>query len=262
MSNNQKLLFQLMMDFYRTTTDGEGRSKIYGRMGHLVRKVHKAIDKQATIKTQVQQLLYLVYEEWGFYCDDERYFLSDNLYLDQVLESKSGMPVSLGAIILYLAESLQLPIYPMNFPTQLVLRVDLEEEILFIDPWDGKFISRSLLATWFEGYLGFGHKMLTKDLACAKSEELRDRFNQVAKMALIREERYSEALGFITHLLRHNPEDPYEIRDRGLVLAHMECLHAAIPDLSYFIEHCPDDPTAVLLMAQMSELKEQQYPLH
>ena len=37
-------------------------------------------------------------------------------------EHRQGMPVSLGAIVLYLADVLDLPIYPVNFPTQLILR--------------------------------------------------------------------------------------------------------------------------------------------
>ena len=51
------------------------------------------------------------------------------------------MPVSLGALVLYLAASLKLPIYPVNFPTQLILRAEVDGEVAFIDPWNGKYIS-------------------------------------------------------------------------------------------------------------------------
>jgi len=262
MRDNRKLLFHLMMDFYLATTDGTHKASIHGKMGHLTRKAYTQIEWEGGVKHRIEQLLALVYQEWGFYCDPERYFQSANLYLDQILESKSGMPVSLGAIVLYLAEHLDLPIYPVNFPTQLVLRAELDDEVCFIDPRNGQFISRHLLAIWFEGHLGFGHKLTEKDLARAKSLELAERFNQVVKMTLMREGKNLETLAFIDHLLKQTPEDPYEIRDRGLVLANMECVHAAIHDFDYFIEHCPDDPTAWLLAAQVSELKQLRYPLH
>ncbi|TCK01964.1 regulator of sirC expression with transglutaminase-like and TPR domain [Volucribacter psittacicida] len=261
---NQKALFDTLVSFYLITCDDEGEllSHIRSSMGGLVRKARKQIGEELSSKQKVEHLLRLVYQEWGFHCDPDQYFYVDNLYLAKVFERKQGMPVSLGAIVLYLAASLQLPIYPINFPTQLVLRVDLEEETLFIDPWDGKFISRSMLATLFEGYLGFGHQLREEDLSISSEAEIDHRVYQVAKHALIREGRNFSALQVIEHLLLWHPDDPYEIRDRGLVLANMQCIDAAIADLDYFVEKCPDDPTAVLLVAQLAELKQHNDVLH
>ncbi|TCP93463.1 regulator of sirC expression with transglutaminase-like and TPR domain [Cricetibacter osteomyelitidis] len=261
-SSDQKALFNLMVDFYNITTDRTDDARIRGLIGSLVRKARKLIPADADTKTRVHKLLQLVYGDWGFHCDPEHYFESDNLYINQVLANKTGMPVSLGAIVLYLAASLDLPVYPVNFPTQLVLRSDIDGETAFIDPWDGSYISHQTLATWFEGYLGFGNKLTAKDVAAADYTDLAYRFNQVAKHTLMREQKNLEALEFIDHLLIVDPQDPYEIRDRGFVLANMECLHAAISDFDYFIEHCPEDPTAWLLAAQLPSLKQVDYPLH
>lgn len=260
--NDQKALFNLMVDFYNVTTDGEDLVRIRTMMGALVRKARKALASMDNPEERLDGLLRLVYSDWGFYCDPDHYFQSSNLYLNQVLESKSGMPVSIGTIILYLAASLDLPVYPVTFPTQLILRADIDGKTIFIDPWDGKKISRQTLATWFEGYFGFGHKLSPKDIAVADYADLSYRFNQVAKYSLMREQKNFEALEFIDYLLIFDPQDPYEIRDRGLVLANMECMQAAINDFDYFIEHCPEDPAAWLLAAQLPGLKKQHYSLH
>lgn len=263
-SYNQKSLFDDLITLYLVTAldEGENLGSIRSHIGALVRKARKAIGDELSTKQKVDRLLQLVYRDWGFHCDPDHYFYADNLYLDYVFQTKQGMPVSLGAIVLYLAGSLNLPIYPVNFPSQLVLRVDLEQECLFIDPWNGEYISRQTLATWFEGYLGFGNKLTDKDLEIASYRDVVYRVNQVAKHALIREERNFQALRLIEWLLSLYPDDPYEIRDRGLVLANMQCMQAAIADLDYFIEKCPDDPSAILLMTQMPELKQQQSLLH
>ena len=54
-----------------------------------------------------------------------------------ILEEREGIPVSLWRLVLYLAASLKLPIYPVNFPTQLILRAEVDGEVAFIDPWNG-----------------------------------------------------------------------------------------------------------------------------
>ena len=260
----QKALFDEMVSFYLVTANDEGDElgRIRALMGGLVRKARKAIPQEEETKLKIHKLLQLVYGDWGFYCDPNNYFQSCNLYINQVLETHQGMPVSLGAIVLYLADSLNLPLYPVNFPTQLILRAEADEQVAFIDPWDGKYISRHKLQQLYEGAFGFGAKLSIEELAVSDAAELLNRFAQLAKHTLIREGQSDAALKYINTLVRRYPQDPYEIRDRGLVLAQMGCYHAAMEDLQYFIEQRPDDPSVFLLIAQMSEFKQNHYSIH
>lgn len=70
------------------------------------------------------------------------------------------------------------------------------------------------------------------------------------------------ALKVCETLLLLEPEEPYEIRDRGLILAHLDCDHAALPDLTYFVEHCPEDPIAEMIKIQIYSLNDQPVVLH
>lgn len=83
---------------------------------------------------------------------------------------------------------------------------------------------------------------------------LTTRFRQLAKNALIREEQNDFAFNYIQFLLAIR-KDPYDIRDRGLVLAQMGAYSSAIEDLEYFVDQCPNDPTSSLLKTQLLELK-------
>ncbi|WP_133543478.1 SirB1 family protein [Mesocricetibacter intestinalis] len=260
----QKALYLEMENFYLITGEAEVESlkQIRAKMGVLVRKARKALAHISEPKAQIHQLLQLMYGDWGFYCDSAHYFESENLYLNHILKRRQGMPASLGAIVLYLAESLSLPVYPVNFPTQLILRAEVENEVAFIDPWNGRYISLDYLRKLYQGAYGFGAELSMQELDRVEIEPLAERFRQLAKNALIREEKNDAAYKYIERLLLLSPQDPFEIRDRGLVLAQMGCYHAAAEDLQYFIEHCPQDPTAFLLTAQMAELKQEFYDIH
>lgn len=63
-------------------------------------------------------------------------------------------------------------------------------------------------------------------------------------------------------LLAISPNDPYEIRDRGYVLEELDCQHAAVDDYQYFVEQCPDDPSAQLLRLQIEAWANPQHVLH
>ncbi|MGQ0286767.1 SirB1 family protein [Pasteurellaceae bacterium 22721_9_1] len=261
---NKQALYIELEAFYLLTgfDDGKELGKIRRAMGTLVRRARKAIPEDDDVKVKVHKLLQLMYGDWGFGCDPEGYFYSQNLYLNYVLREKKGMPVSLGSILLYLADKLDLPIFPVMFPTQLILRVDVDSETAFIDPWNGQYISQEKLQKLYEGAMGFGVELSTEELDIAPSRDLIERFAQVAKNCLIREELNSQAFKYIERRLtmskwRGEPDDPYERRDRGLVLAQMGAYHAAIDDLQYFVDKCPEDPTAFLLLSQLPEMKKE-----
>ncbi|MDG6881700.1 Uncharacterised protein [Phocoenobacter uteri] len=237
--------------------------QVFGQMSALVKKARYLVNGE-THEQRINQLLELVYSMWGFYCDHQEYFYYDNLLINKVLQSKQGMPVSLGAVVLYLAAALDLPIYPVNFPTQLVLRADFisdkgEHTTRFINPWDGQFLSFSQLEKWLEGEFGFETTLSVEFTKIAELNELLERLETVTKMALTREGQYEKALKLIEYRLIFTPDDPYEIRDRGMVLASLDCFDAAAKDLNYFIEQCPEDPSALMLKLEMPTLLSQTY---
>jgi regulator of sirC expression with transglutaminase-like and TPR domain len=202
----------------------------------------------------------LVYTEWQFNCESEKYFHTDNLMMHKVLRHHRGMPVSIGAVVLYLAASLDLPIYPVSFPTQLLLRVEISDEsrpAYFINPWNGKKVNKQQMMQWLEGDLGFGSELKMEHLQIASMNTLEDRLETVFKMALTGEGKYEEALKVIQYRLILQPEDPYEIRDRGMILASLGCYQAAFDDINYFIDQCPDDPTALMLKLELPALERQ-----
>lgn len=251
-------LFEEMLMFYGTTSiyQPSNPARIHGLLGHLVRKAYQHIPSHLDDREKIHQLLQLFYGDWEFHCDDEHYFHSQNLSLMHILDQRQGMPVSLGAVFLYLADKLNLPVYPVNFPTQLVLRAEVEGEVAFINPWNGEYISHQELHIWFEGAMGFGTPMTEEYIGIANEAELILRFRQLAKQTLIREQLNDEALSYIEHLSIICPQDIYNIRDRGIVLAQMGCMKIAIEDFKAFIEQCPEDPSAFLLKMQLEEMKQ------
>lgn len=92
------------------------------KLQQLVNEARKAIPRDLDQDQQLEMLLTLFYGTWGFGGASGVYRLSDALWLDKVLESRQGMPVSLGIVFLHIAQALDLPMMPVIFPTQLILR--------------------------------------------------------------------------------------------------------------------------------------------
>lgn len=256
----KKYLYREILRLTTLIDNDVSEQQVFGQMSALVKKARYNINGEGD-EERINQLLNLVYQEWGFHCYYENYFHTENLLLNQVIRKKQGMPVSLASIVLYLASILELPLYPVNFPTQLILRAEIRQpngatKVRFINPWNGEFLTIEMLNKWLEGELGFGSEVTPELLKRADVTELLERVETVFKMALTREGKYEETLRLIEYRLIFNPEDPYEIRDRGMVLASMDCYQAALDDINYFIDQCPDDPSAQILKMEVQGLEQ------
>ncbi|WP_288234614.1 tetratricopeptide repeat protein [uncultured Haemophilus sp.] len=230
------------------------------RASALVRKVRPLITANNELD-RLHQLLDVIYRQMEFSYRYSNYFNSDNLLLHKVLQTKQGMPVSFAAILLYLAAKCGIPLFAVNFPTQIILRAEIShadgrQETLFINPADGKFLSMDDLEKWLDGEPMAGLLVTPMLIRRAEPFELLERVETLFKMALTKEKKFQEVLEMINFRLIFSPDDPYEIRDRGMIFATMECFQAAYEDLSYFIDQCPDDPSARMIKMDIKQLEQ------
>ncbi len=212
---------------------------------------------------QLEKLLELFYKKWGFRDADGVYRLSDALWLDEVLDKRQGSAVSLGAILLWVAESLDIPLMPVIFPTQLLLRADwLDGEMWLINPFNGETLDEHTLEVWLKGNIGPAAQLFDEDLDESDNIDVIRKLLDTLKTSLMEERQMELALHASEVLLQFNPEDPYEIRDRGLIYAQLDCGHVALSDLTYFVEQCPEDPISEMIKAQITSISHKQITLH
>ncbi|MDR0807403.1 MAG: invasion regulator SirB1 [Enterobacteriaceae bacterium] len=221
----------------------------------LVEKARSMIPADIDEELQLEQLLHLFYHQWGFGSANGIYNLSDTMWLDKVLKTHQGAPSSLGLILIYIAEHLAIPLHPVIFPTQLLVKADwLDGDSWVINPLNGETLTKHMLSVWLKGHLGIHAKLNHRDLIDAANSQIILKILTALKSALVQENKPELALRASQLSLSLNPKDPYEIRDRGLIYAQLECNHIAVHDLNYFIEQCPDDPVTEVIKMQLNNM--------
>lgn len=229
----------------------------------LVEDARAVIPEELEQDLQLEKLIELFFHTWGFGGASGVYRLSDVLWLDKVLESRQGMPVSLGVIFLHIAHALGLPLMPVIFPTQLILRADwLDEEMWLINPLTGDTLSEHVLEVWLKGNIGPSSQLMDEDLDEAENVLIVRKMLDTLKVALMEEKQMELALKASEAVLQFEPDDPYEIRDRGLIYAQLDCDHIALSDLNYFVEQCPEDPVSEMIKVQIYSIEQKHIVLH
>lgn len=236
---------------------------VQDELEHLLALAREEISQAKPQEHQLEELLALFYGEWGFKDTRGVYRLSDALWLDKVLQNRQGSAVSLGAILLWVAGRLNIPLTPVIFPTQLILRGEwLDGEMWLINPFNGDTLDEHTLEVWLKGNISPVAELFNEDLDEADNAEVIRKLLDTLKSALMEEQQMELALCASEALLQFNPEDPYEIRDRGLIYAQLDCDHVALHDLSYFVEQCPEDPISEMIRAQINTISHKQITLH
>ncbi len=229
----------------------------------LAEEAELALVHECNEQQRFDSFLRLFYHEWQFTGDNEAYFSSDNSFIDKVLERRKGIPVSLGAILLYLGRRLGFPLSGVTFPTQFIVKVEWPNETpIYLNPFTGEYVGQQMLQAWLIGQDGPLAKLKPEHLMSADNPTVIGRWLALLKSALLREERYTLALRCTDLALTFVPDDPYEIRDRGFIYQQLECHQVAASDFQYFIDQCPDDPAAELLKSQVNAMSEKAITLH
>lgn len=229
----------------------------------LFEELEQALVHESDEKQKFESFIRHFFHEWKFHGDSDEFFNSENTRVDLVLKRRKGIPVSLGALLLYFGQRLGFPIEGVNFPSQFLIKLSWPHEApLYINPFDGEYVSKSILRAWLIGYEGALAKLKPQHLTGCDNPSVLGRWLAVIKGALLREDNFVQALKCTDIALSFVPDDPYEIRDRGFIYQQLDCQQLAADDFQFFIDNCPDDPSSEVLKIQVNALSGHQVTIH
>ncbi|MCG6201534.1 SirB1 family protein [Psychromonas antarctica] len=224
------------------------------RLQHLVVE-SKLASFAVADKEKLDKLLDILYQQQDFKGDWQAFFKVKNALISQVLSRRKGIPISLGILCLDLLKFCGFDVQGICFPSGFLIRIVLENEVLYLDPFTGELPSWEQLELKVRGQLG-NHARLTLDmLKPDDNKTIIIRLINVIKAAYIQAENLESALLCCGILLRIDPDDAYEMRDRGFLFQQLDCFKLASIDFEYFIDQFPEDPIVSLLKQQIKHMK-------
>ena len=78
-----------------------------------------------------------LFGELGFHGNEEDFFDPRNSCLNQVLERRTGLPITLSVMYMEIARRLQMPVFGIGLPRHFVLQFDDGNYSTYIDPFNG-----------------------------------------------------------------------------------------------------------------------------
>ncbi len=192
---------------------------------------------------KLARLRSFVFEELGFRGDSNDYFNPCNSLLNQVMERRLGVPLTLSIIFMELGWRVGIPFEGVGFPGHFLVRLTGEPRDLVLDPFNhGRTMHeddcRRLLDEVTGGRLEFDGRLL----ASVTKRDIITRLLLNLKGAYLRANQDEDALAAVERLLLIHPEDMDEVRDRGLLLYRLQRFSAALDALNAYLAARPNAP--------------------
>ncbi len=197
-----------------------------------------------------------LFDELGFTGNTEDYYDPRNSYLNEVLDRRTGIPISLSTVYATVAREAGLPIWGVGFPGHFLVKVAEEGDEIVLDPFNrGAILAetdcRKLLQRATEGRGVFSRDLLqatgTKAILARMLGNLKGIYSA--------NRQYAKALSCVERILLLNPEATSEIRDRALLLGQMQRTEEAILELTRYLTQSPEPDDAEKVRERLRHLR-------
>ena len=105
-------------------------------LDHFADMIRPSLRYKRSEREKMRILMKFIFEDLNFRGDNKDYHNPANGFIDQVIERRKGLPISLSLVAMFIARRLQLPVFGVNMPIHFILAFvgDIEEQL--IDPYD------------------------------------------------------------------------------------------------------------------------------
>jgi regulator of sirC expression with transglutaminase-like and TPR domain len=196
----------------------------------------------------VRELNEYLYAELGFHGNRSQYDDPRNSFLNEVLNRRTGIPISLAVVYLEVARRAGLRVSGVNFPGHFLLRAPLDpaggssraDDILIVDPFHaGALLSETDCRELLRQHVGDAAAFDRTLLQPATRHQIVVRMLVNLKRLYVRMRSFPQARFISDLLLAVDPSAIGELRDRGLLAYHLQDFAGALRDLEAYLRLLP-----------------------
>ncbi len=179
-----------------------------------------------------------LFENLGFVGEVDDYYNPKNNFLNEVIDKKSGLPITLSILYVEIAKFIGLNLKIIGFPSHVLVKYNEE---MILDPFnDGRLLSvedlQEILDRNFDGQIEFEPEFLDE----ITTEQVLVRLARNLKNSYFQSYANEKALKCVNMTLAIEPESPEDIRDKGILEEKLLNHDVALNYLNQYLEINPN----------------------
>jgi regulator of sirC expression with transglutaminase-like and TPR domain len=216
------------------------RDEYLVRLDALADRVRRRAPAPGRSATALHALRKVLFEEEGLKGNEADYSDPRNSFLNEVLDRRLGIPISLCVVYMEVGRRIGLPLQGVGFPGHFLAKYTSPAGVeLFVDAFNGgEMLSADECVARYRARTG-GRDLDRRHLAAVAPRQVLARMLQNLKRTYLGRADHVRAYWALDRILMLAPGQLEALRDRGLVAVQLGVAAAAERDLAAYLEAAP-----------------------
>jgi regulator of sirC expression with transglutaminase-like and TPR domain len=195
-----------------------------------------------------------LFDDLGFHGNSDNYYAPQNSFLNEVLEQRTGIPITLSIVFISVAKRLKLPVYGVGLPGHFIVGCESSSGPIYLDPFhDGLLLEKEECLQLARSYLSEGAVLSPSLLAPLPPPIILMRVLNNLRHIYIVQQDLPHLLSVLRLQQTLNPHNPELNRDIGILCTHLELWGEAVRQLRYYTFVRPQSKDAEKTQAMLHE---------
>ncbi len=205
----------------------------------------------------LHRLREFLFEEEGFSGNGNDYYDPRNSCLNDVLDRRLGIPITLSVLMMEVGRRVGLHILGVGLPGHFVVRADVGHDPVLLDPFDGgAVLTPERAAEVVARALGRRAPLTEQHLVPVTKRQILTRMLMNLKSIYAQRREWAKALSVYDRLLILDSSAAAHFRDRGAVLVRLGHFHKGASDWERYLTRCPKAEDAETVRQQLRQVRQ------
>jgi regulator of sirC expression with transglutaminase-like and TPR domain len=218
--------------------------------------IRARIENSHDVLRTVEAINRFLFEQEGFHGEADDYYDPRTAFLNEVLDRHAGLPITLSIIYIEISRRLGVPTTGVALPGHFLVLVESPGGDILIDPFDGgRILTRMECQKLLDEVYGGGVRLREHHLRTIAKREILARLLAHLKSVYLTQADLEGALASVERLLILDQTDPYEVRDRALLLMQTHRYAEALDALEGYLRLVPHAADRVAMLEHVRYLR-------
>ena len=186
-----------------------------------------------------------LFHELGFHGNTSDYYDPRNSYFNQVLDRRTGLPITLSLVAMSVGERAGLEVQGVGLPGHFIAKAVRDDEEVLFDPFHaGRLLTPGQCEVMVEKATGQRFHATAEAFVAVTPHAFAVRLLTNLKGVYLRTKEFPRAARIIHRLCQLLPDDVYQRRDLGVSLLHSGQPGRALEHLEVYLAEQPQSADA------------------
>lgn len=224
------------------------------QIDNLCQSARAQLSPSQSLAEQAESVSDFLFIQQRFRGNSANYQDPRNSYLNEVMERRLGIPISLSVIYIAIAQELGLPAYGVGLPGHFIVGVQENGDDIYLDPFHGGVrLFQADCVQLVREATGFSGEIQPEWLKPVSPGVILTRMLNNLRNIYLNQEDWTHALAVVERLRLLQPDLPDLLRDLGIIHERQGSLRRAIHWYEQYLAQAPQAADAGTVLARLRD---------